>query len=744
MASFFAELKRRNVFKVAAGYAVASWIFIEAGSVLLPEFGMGDWFRTWVYVVAGGFVVSVIAAWVFEITPEGVKLESELDRSDYKPTKSETWKFVLVGMLVIALVVSLSINLTSLSDRRASFSSSTAYSSIAVLPFENRSADPENRFFADGIHDDILGRLASVDALNVISRTSVNEYRATSKNAQQIGQELGVETIVEGSVQRAGDQVRVVVSLVDTRDSRQVWTSSYDRDASIQSIFELQSEISTEIAQSLRAALTPEDELRIATIPTQNVDAYAAFVSGTHNLSLRNFESLNIARAAFEDAVARDPEYAEAHAALAETIMVLMTNHGAITPVDAQRLASESVERALQLDPNLARAYAVRGFIASSQWQRNRLSDRNIAAEQDFRQAIALNPNLSEAYVWFGTLRENENRVDEAIELMSQALIKDPLNRIPMVNLPGLWSLQGQNDRAMQLLLRATDTYADWPLPVAFLAQSLQKLGRLDEAIAWTVKLRNMSSDPLAGTEVFGLLQVFDHQDYIIEFFDRFPEDHPVYPIAVAYKVFFEGDYERALQVAIDNNTEEIASTGAMFPLMARCAIMLERYDEAADFLVQQNPALASDVAMPVTRFNANAAILLAFVEQKRGNERTAAVLLQQVLDVAASLPRFGYSGHGTLDVRALTLQGRTAAALDALREAVDTGLTSAIPFAFWEIDDDPTLALLREQPGYPELRTEMQARVDVMENRLREATSSADWSELLSLARQNLQAVNR
>ena len=744
MPSFFSELKRRNVFKVAAGYAVASWIFIEAGSVLLPEFGMGDWFRTWVYIVAGGFIVSVVAAWVFEITPEGVKLESELDRSNYKPAKSESWKFVLVGMLVLALVVSLSINLTSLSDRRASFTSGASYSSIAVLPFENRSTDPENRFFADGIHDDILGRLAALDALHVISRTSVNEYRATSKNAQKIGSELGVETIVEGSVQRVGDQVRVVVSLVDTSNSQQLWASTYDRDASIQSVFELQSEISTEIAQSLRAALTPEDQLRIAAIPTQSVDAYAAFVSGIHNLSLRSFDSLNTARTAFEEAVELDPEYAEAHAALAETIMVLMNNHGSITPADAHRLAGVSIDLALQLDPDLARAYAVRGFIASSQWQRDRLSDRNVAAEQDFLRAIALNPNLSEAYVWFGTLRENENRVDDAIELMSQALVKDPLNRIPLVNLPGLWSLQGQNDRSMQLLLRAMNTYPDWPMPVAYLAQSLQKLGRLDEAIAWTVKLRNMSTDPLAGTQVFGLLKVFDHEDYIIRFFDDFPDDHPVYPIAEAYKIFFEGDYERALDVAINNNTEEIASTGAMYPLMARSAIMLERFEDAAEYLKLQSPLLASDVEMPVTRYNANAAVLLAFVEQKRGNESAAARLLLQILEVADALPRTGYQGHGILDVRALTLQGRTAAALDALQEAVDAGVTSAIPYDFWEVDDDPTLAILREQAGYAEIRSAMQARVDVMEKRLKEATQSGDWSELLSMARDNLQAANR
>ena len=323
-------------------------------------------------------------------------------------------------------------------------------------------------------------------------------------------------------------------------------------------------------------------------------------------------------------------------------------------------------------------------------------------------------------------------------------MVKDPLNRIPFVNLPGLWSLQGQNERAVQLLLRAIDTYEDWPLPVGYLAQTLQKLGRLDEAIAWTVKLRDMSADPLAGTAVFGLLRVFDQEDYLREFFDEFPRDHPAFPIAEAYKVFFEGDYERALQIAEDINSEELASIGALYPLMTRCAIMLQKYDDAAAYLGLQSPMLVSDVEVPVSRFNADTALLLAFVEQQRGNERTAARLLQQVLQVAASLPRVGYSGHGVLDVRALTLQGRTAAAVDALRDAVDAGVTSTLAFGFWEIDEDPTLALLREQPDYAPLREAMQARVDFMGERLKTATASGDWSELLSLARSDLRASAR
>ena len=189
------------------------------------------------------------------------------------------------------------------------------------MPFENRSADPENGFFADGIHDDLLTRLADIDALHVISRTSVNEYRNTNKRISVIGEELGVTTIVEGAVQRSGDQVRVTVRLIDVTRDEQLWEQTYDRNASMQSVFELQTEISSNITASLRTALTPEERQRLASIPTQNMEAYKLFVGGKIALGERRFSTLISARQKFEQAIALDPDYAQAYAALAETVM---------------------------------------------------------------------------------------------------------------------------------------------------------------------------------------------------------------------------------------------------------------------------------------------------------------------------------------------------------------------------------------------------------------------------------------
>ena len=220
MNSFIEELRRRNVLRLAATYALVAWILIEAGSVLLPTFGVPEWFfRAYVIVILIGFVVSLVLAWVFEVTPEGVKLEREIDRSAPVNQNRSRSNTIIIALLVLALGVSITFNVTGVRNGEPvpEEPAATVGMSIAVLPFTSRSNDPENQFFADGVHDDLLTRLAEIESLRVISRTSVNEYRDTTKNLRQIGEELGVSTIVEGAVQRFGDQVfQVADCIVDS------------------------------------------------------------------------------------------------------------------------------------------------------------------------------------------------------------------------------------------------------------------------------------------------------------------------------------------------------------------------------------------------------------------------------------------------------------------------------------------------------------------------------------------------
>lgn len=742
MTSLLSELRRRNVLRVAAGYALVTWILIESGSVLLPTFGAPEWFfKVYVILIFAGFVISLVFAWVFEITPDGVKLEKNIERGTYKAPKRSTPNIVLIGLLVVALLVSISFNLTGVRDRNGVALSEGSLSSVAVLPFENRSADPENGFFADGIHDDLLTRLSGIDSLNVISRASVSQYRGTTKPASVIGEELGVASIVQGAVQRSGDVVQISVWLIDAQSDKQIWATTYTRNASMQIVFELQAEISSKISSSLHAALTPEEQQRLATVPTQNIEAYKLFVEGQINLGRRSFDTLISAREQFEQAIELDPEYTQAHAALAETIMILYMNHQAINPVEAWKIAGTSVESALRLDPNNAEAFAVRGLIEASQWQQTRIGAGNVRAADDYRKALELNSNLANVYVWFSTLRENENDIEGAIEMLGKALEKDPRSRIPFVNLSTLYALRGQNNAATELLLKAIALFPEWELPVRYLSEHLQRLGRLDEAVAWSAEYARISDDPLAGSEVIGIFRVFGDADAIAAFMANFPTDHPVSPIGIGLEKFIRDDYRGTLDTLKDIGVDVLGAQALVFPMMVRSAILLEDYELARDVLLQSNPLLSTDQATTVDRFSLPAAVLLAFVEQQLGNSDAADRLLEQALAVTGTLPRVGYSGYGIRDVQILTLQGRISTALDKLRDAIDEGFVSEMPYDLWTADKDPLIASLRSEPRFIEMRKEVEVRINAMRENVEAAREAGDWSALRARASRNLSA---
>ena len=506
MDSFVSELKRRNVLRVAAAYAVIAWIIIEAGSVLLPTFGASESaFQIYVIVVVAGFLVALVMAWALEVTPEGVKLEKNVDRSEsIAATTGRRLNFVTIGLLVIALGISVTLNVTGMRDVEDVPMAAVDRSSIAVLPFTSRSTDPENQLFADGIHDDLLTRLANVGALKVISRTSVMEYRDTTKNLRQIGEELGVGVVLEGAVQRLGDSVRINAQLIDAETDEHIWANTYDRQLSAANLFALQSEISEAITRALQATLTNEEQLRLASIPTSSLAAYNLYTQGRANLYKRRLVTLLEARDQFEAAIALDPDYADAYAALAESVLLLQNNHQALSPNEAFDIAGPALDKALSLNPDLAEAHASQGLLKQKMWEETRSGPGLEEAEASFVTALALNPNNASAYMWFASVRGAQERIEESIELYHDSLRVDPLGKIPYANLPGLYALRGQNDEALDLFVKAVEIHPDWPTAYQNLAFHLQGLGRMDEAVAWGMKSLELSTDPLAGTPLFG------------------------------------------------------------------------------------------------------------------------------------------------------------------------------------------------------------------------------------------------
>jgi TolB-like protein/tetratricopeptide (TPR) repeat protein len=736
MTSLIEELRRRNVLRVAATYAVVAWIIIEAGSVLLPTFGASESaFQIYVVIVVAGFLVSLVLAWIFEVTPEGVKLEKNVDRSESTtPKTGRRLDFIFIALLVIALGISVTLNVTGMRDTPVMPPQAVDRSSLAVLPFTSRSTDPENQLFADGIHDDLLTRLANVAALKVISRTSVMEYRDTTKNLRQVAEELGVGVVLEGAVQQVGDSVRINAQLIDATTDDHIWAKSYDRQLSAVNLFAIQSEISEEITRALKATLTVDEQSRLTNIPTDSLAAYNLYTQGRNNLYKRRLDTLQTARDQFEAAIALDPDYADAYAGLAESVLLLLNNHRAVSTDEAFDVAETSLDSALSLNPDLADAHASLGLLKHQMWQKTRNGPGLEEAAASFVSALELNPNNASAYMWFASVRGAQQRTEEAIELYHESLRVDPLGKIPYANLPALYARRGQNDKALDLYVKAVEIHPEWPMANQNLAYHLQGLGRMDEAVAWAMKAQELSVDPLGGAAMVPAYIEFGEYDKILGIFSDVTPDHPMHEAGLSMNKALHGDFAGAIEV-MENTIEGVENPRQLaLGLITAFSVFAGDFDKARKFAELLNPEFAADADPEVDADNVANLIRYAFILQNHGENQRADILLETSLDVVRTLPRIGLVGHGIRDVQILALQGKTLEALAAFRDAIDDGFIGTVASNGWPLAVDPYLDSLRDQPAFEVMVKELDDAVAQTHQRVSQAEQSGNWDELRAL----------
>ena len=452
MRSFFSELKRRNVVKVGVAYLVVGWILIEAASVLMPTFGAPGWvFPIFALVVVLGFPLAAIFAWAFEITPQGLMRTHDVPvQHSITSQTSRRLDFIIIGLLAIALTVSLTLHFSGEEVGDDVAGSSISRDAIAVLPFANRSADTENAaFFADGIHDDLLTQLAKIGSLKVISRTSVLEYRDTQKNMKQIGNELGANKILEGGVQRAGDRVRINVQLIDTNTDEHLWADTYDRELSAANIFAIQSEIALAIASAMQATLSPEEHRVLDASPTDNLDAYDLYLRGRALRRNAGRDDLDRQLQFFRHAVVLDPEFALAHVALASALIDLYWFYSK----DSGHLAEAKIklDRSMELRPGMAEAHVVLG----DYFYHGFLDYDRALAELD----IALNkmPGHAEAHAIRAFVQRRRGDIDESIPSLSRAIELDPRNELYVWEQGGSYHWLQDYDSALKWYDRALE-----------------------------------------------------------------------------------------------------------------------------------------------------------------------------------------------------------------------------------------------------------------------------------------------
>jgi TolB-like protein/Tfp pilus assembly protein PilF len=489
--SVFAELKRRNVFRAGAFYAASAWLLVQVATQVFPFFHISEWLVRWIILAAViGFPFWLVLAWLYQWTARGLQRESDsaapLSRSSRKSRRNvDRWIIVMLAAAVVLLLAD-----KFLFRDRATKASGVVQKSIAVLPFDNLSRDPDNAYFCEGVQDEILTRLAKVADLKVISRTSTQHFKSTPDDVPQIAKQLGVANILEGSVQKANDQVRVNVQLINAMTDAHLWADTYDR--KLTDIFSVESDIAKTIADTLRAKLTGSEEKAIAKIPTSNNEAYELYLKGRFFWNKRKGADLKRAIDYFNQAVERDPNYALAYSGLADSYLLLSV-YGAGSPRDSIPQAKAAARKALDLDNTLPEAHASWGRI---------LSGYDFAFKQgiaEFERAIELNPNYATAHHWLSnTPLVALGDFDRAISEGKRSVELDPLSMINNADLGNSYFYARRYDEAVSAFKKAIEIDPGSHLAHYYLGEVLQQKGQGAEAMVEYKRAVELDDDPEA------------------------------------------------------------------------------------------------------------------------------------------------------------------------------------------------------------------------------------------------------
>lgn len=440
--AFLAEIRRRRVGKVAVAYGAVAWAVTESASVVLPALGVPEWAMTFLVVfLLAGFPIAMVLAWVFDVSPTGLQRTEPLPADASRPQMQFRTRAAF-GVAVLLAMAGLGYLLYERGLGRAE--ASGKHSSIAVLPFTNLSGDASKDYFSDGMSEELLNLLARVPGLQVAARTSAFAFKGRNVDIREVGRELGVETVLEGSVRQSGEHVRVTAQLIDTETGFHLWSETYDR--KLQDIFAVQDEIAKAIVNKLRIELAPNEQAlaQRGQAPTQNVEAYEFYLQGRAIWKRRGEDNLMRAIDMYQAALARDPAFARAHAALASAYVVLpgYTKDKGDEP-KFSGLAEQSARQALALDPNIGEAHAV---LAQSNSDKGNLLD----AESGFFFAISLEPNEPTPHHWYSILLGKVGRLDAALEQARRAYELDPTSPVLASNLSGMHLMRGEDEAALR------------------------------------------------------------------------------------------------------------------------------------------------------------------------------------------------------------------------------------------------------------------------------------------------------
>ena len=682
---------------MAALYAVTAWLIMQVAGVMIGLAGLDPLMgRVVLGVLAVGFPLALILAWFYEITPEGLKREKDVALSEsITQATGRRMDFVVIALLTAAVGFFAFDKWWLGRDTEAS---------IAVLPFVNMSGDPAQEHFSDGISEELLHRLAQISDLHVAARTSSFYFKGKDVAIGQIASELGVKSVLEGSIRKAGDTIRITVQLINASDGYHIWSQTFDR--RIDDVFSIQDEIATKVVESLKVSLLGAEQSRLSRRPTDNIEAYDAYLLGRQMMARRTSGSLQEAAGHFAEAVQLDPDFALAYVGLADTY-ALLGSYGGLDTQAVQKHAEPALERALELDRQLGEAYSSMGGLRL-------LQGDFTGSETAYQRAIQLSPNYAPAYLGYGMLmKRGFGRVDAALELHQTALGLDPLSTpINMAVVEDLHEL-GRFEEVRERCQRVIDIDPDYPRAYTIMADLYWEVfGELDQAVLWLHKAIELDPGNPDHARWMGMvyLDLGDFQSgeqWMRKAIDMAPNQYASLWAAI-YLARYTGEQEDAVDAA--NAMLEMVPDNWLSLLVLRDAdyrdgdvpSALARYRRAQPELVESR-----DVVIDATNFAW--AIEIANVLLKSGQRQQAVILLQGALAAIAARPRLGFSGFGISDVEIQALMGDTEKALDTLAMAVEQGWRSG-----WRLQtrDNDNLVSLHADPRYQAIMADIEAQM--------------------------------
>lgn len=597
--------------------------------------------------------------------------------------------------------------------------SSAKLPTIAVLPFEDHSGNPSGLHFAEGMHDEVLTKLANLSSMRVISRSSVLAYGAGNLNLRVVGEELGADVIMEGGVQLADNWLRVNVQLIDAKSDTHLWAESYNRQLSASNLFAIQSDIANSVARALNVQVNGSERGALDSQPTASIEAYSAYRLGMHLLATRHVPAMTEAIEHFEEAIAHDPNYAQAFVGLANACYVLnWYSQGSSDELLAK--SRSAIDRALRLNSQLGEAFATLAALTED-------SDFP-KAEAAYKQSIALSPNYATAYHWYGTiLRRTEGRFAEAGPLLEKALELDPLSAIVNAELGTYLEQLGQFEaarRQMERVVKIDPAFSGIYIDLALLTNAA--FGRVDESLALLFKEKSILDAGVdAGSYHRAWLYALIADAYLQVGLDErasawaqqslslVPEHDGANWVQLKLKMFagespdgesYPAEFEY-LPATFGDGWDSILN-GETQNAFRYYDMQTHRLGQSRSRYADAYPDLLQPDHPKVSRYSFRAAVDLAKVLVELGETAHASQLLEQSLSITGELPRLGRYGYQITDVMIHAIQGAPEEAILALRAAIDAGWSYRARYMF---ELEPNLSSLHAIPAYQAMVSEVQ-----------------------------------